>query len=613
MTKATSASLTPPVAFSRRSRSSRPATSPEGLEIERTTGNIYFATPSPGFGEPDFDVFDDTGSLLQQFSGPFSETGQSPLFAIDNSSEPSAGDLYVTKLYEGQIERFTATGAPAGFVNAKGEPVNLPYVSGNVIIGTPMLKYPFSAEGIAIDSHGDIYAVASGPFPESRQGIVEFGPSGVFLGAISGEETPGVDGDRHEGGWGGRLTGLAVDPVSGDILVGVDSGAVDEFDSTGSFRSQITETSEGQPLGQVAQVVVDSKGDLYVNNGNIVAYGPGKILPSVRLAEPTHRTPSGVVLNASVNLEGQSASPDCEFEYVTEKAFEENVQAHGGDVDEGFADLSSGGRAACVPGPGAIRKMKSITVSKLKLADYHVRCCVSLSSGGYNNGCAGGYFATASLAFTAPAAPVVDSTSASNVSSEYAELGAQIDPRGAQTSYHLEYDTREYLSVKGLMVSSVPVPDVSIGSGGATGSADAAVVREVGPLVPGTVYHFRVVATNAVGVAVGPDRVFATLPSAVAGLPDGRAYELVTPVDKGSATDMFNEANSEPGEFLNSDKGYAAESGEGFLLSASLAAFGPFPSSYENAYRFLPHGQRLADDRACLAVARLADNPQSCR
>ncbi len=559
--------------------------SPEGLEIERTTGNLYLTTQQLGGGEPEFAVFDDTGSLLQQFSGLFSETSPPPRFAIDNSSEPSAGDLYVSKLYLSQIERFTATGAPADFVNAKGEPVNLPYVSGNMITGTPTLKYYFYPDSIAIDSHGDIYAVASGPFPESHQGIVEFGPSGVFLDAISGEETPGVDGDRREGGWGAKLTGLAVDPVSGDILVGVESGAVDEFDSGGRFRSQITETSEGQPLGGVAQVVVDSKGDLYVNNGDVVAYGPGKILPSVRLAEPTHRTPSGVVLNASVNLEGQPAT-DCEFEYVTEKAFEENVQAHSGDVGEGFADPSSGGRAACVPGPGGIPEDEKYHRVEAEIGGLTSGVVYRYRLAATTSGVLGGYFATASLAFTAPAAPVVDSASASNVSSEYAELGAQIDPRGAQTSYHLEYDTREYLSGEGPHGVSVPAPDASIGSGGATGSADAAVVREVGPLVPGTVYHFRVVATNAVGVAVGPDRVFATLPSAVAGLPDGRAYELVTPVDKGSATDMFNEANSQPGEFLNSDKGYAAESGEGFLLSASLAAFGPFPSSYENAYRF---------------------------
>ena len=61
-------------------------------------------------------------------------------------------------------------------------------------------------------------------------------------------------------------------------------------------------------------------------------------------------------------------------------------------------------------------------------------------------------------------------------------------------------------------------------------------------LAPGTTYHYRVVATNELGTVVGPDQTFTTETAAQAncpneqfrvgfsaGLPDCRAYELVTP------------------------------------------------------------------------------------
>jgi len=73
------------------------------------------------------------------------------------------------------------------------------------------------------------------------------------------------------------------------------------------------------------------------------------------------------------------------------------------------------------------------------------------------------------------------------------------------------------------------------------------VLHLIGGLAPGTTYHYRLVATNATGSTDGPDQTFTTFPSAAAqscpnaqfrfgygaSLPDCRAYEQVSPVDKG--------------------------------------------------------------------------------
>ncbi len=203
---------------------------------------------------------------------------------------------------------------------------------------------------------------------------------------------------------------------------------------------------------------------------------------------------------------------------------------------------------------------------------------------------------TEPLAFTTPHAPRVDSTSAADVSSRFADLHAQIDPLGADTSYHFEYDSRAYAGGERHGVS-VPVDDVAIGSGGPTGSADVSVVQPVSGLAPGAEYHFRVVAENEIEgrleVTYGPDSTFATLPLTGEGLPDGRAYELLTPPNKGSAEDMFSDPDGEAREFTNlSNVGYPSESGEEFILETK-AAFGSacgggssFAASATNVYVF---------------------------
>jgi hypothetical protein len=51
-------------------------------------------------------------------------------------------------------------------------------------------------------------------------------------------------------------------------------------------------------------------------------------------------------------------------------------------------------------------------------------------------------------------------------------------------------------------------------------------------LAPNVVYHFRVVAENSEGTFDTPDRTVETYPASRGQLPDGRAYEQVSPVDK---------------------------------------------------------------------------------
>jgi hypothetical protein len=131
---------------------------------------------------------------------------------------------------------------------------------------------------------------------------------------------------------------------------------------------------------------------------------------------------------------------------------------------------------------------------------------------------------------TLPVAPTVtaESESATNVGSSSATLSAQVDPGGAATTFFFEYGPTAAYG------SSTPVE-----SAGA-GSQPIAVRATLGGLTPDTQYHFRVVTSNAKGPpAEGLDATFSTLPTSTLGLPDGRGYELVSPLNNGNNEEVL--------------------------------------------------------------------------
>ena len=97
------------------------------LAIETASGDIYVA--KPGGGAQAVVAYDDTGHLLQSFGSGLA----SPFLAVDNSSEPSAGDVYVS--HTSGVTRFSPAGAPVDFTGCGAECAS--YVKANEITGTP--------------------------------------------------------------------------------------------------------------------------------------------------------------------------------------------------------------------------------------------------------------------------------------------------------------------------------------------------------------------------------------------------------------------------------------------------------------------------------------------
>jgi hypothetical protein len=133
------------------------------------------------------------------------------------------------------------------------------------------------------------------------------------------------------------------------------------------------------------------------------------------------------------------------------------------------------------------------------------------------------------LAFTSAnahaAEPVIGSESVSGIGSASAQLTATINPEGTSSAYHFEYGPSNAYG------SNTTVKNLG------AGSESLNVSIEITDLAAGTEYHFRVVvATGEDGVeARGSDMTFTTLPQSIVGLPDDRAYEMVTPPDNENA------------------------------------------------------------------------------
>jgi hypothetical protein len=587
-----------------------------GLAIDLVTGNIYVANTAL-VGEEiqsHIEVYDQSGALLQQI-GPLA--GRPNGIAIDNSTDPldpSAGDIYVSfePAHGGSgIEKFSATGASMSFESAGS--VN--YVSGNKITGTPTHEFKETGEalgGLAIDSQGDIYVMISQYFLGERgasPAVLEYSAGGTFLRAYLGEETPGLRGNHTEDGRGGGLNGLAIDPVSNHVLVSVRVGegrkiheeAIDEFTLAGQFVSQTTESAPGRPLHSGPSVThaiaADAEGLYVLSTGlsnlapeesehGVEVYGAGHFVPSLRLGEPSARTPSSATLNGSVDPETLPLG-DCHFEYVAEAAFLTET----GAGHDGFSNLSSGGSVPCTPAPAEVPADAAYHAVGAPIAGLVEGTVYRYRLAATSTGALGGTELSPSLAFTAPATPRIDSTAVGSISSSFADLRAQIDPLGLDTTYSFQYVDAGHYAMGAqdpyAAGASAPAAPADAGSGGPTGSVEATVTQQVGGLQPGTTYHYRVVARNAIGVTAGPDRSFTTLPATAPGLPDNRAYELVTPTDRGDAVEMFaGSPQEEPGQYVDQEFGYAASSGDRFLLALTLAAFGPFPAAEDNAYLF---------------------------
>ena len=543
--------------------------------------------------------------------------------------------MVVLHFPNGSVERVDAEGVAVPFTCPEG--IEKGYIDNNgELVGKPG-QPPWSNEnhpaikGVAVDSGsggagtvpGEVYVLNTTEIGEGE--VDEFSSAGCFVRAFSGVGVP----LRPLGS--SSLYGVAVDPTDGDVVVETEErresstvDVVDEFSSSGVYLGQVSGPSKGVFFGANSLngdghgggVAVGSGGLLYVavcekekvlgvceEGGSVVdVFGGGAFFAGAATGGVVSNSSSlgsvvlgGVVRGVSREVEegGLLSRKDlevskCGFEYLSEEVY----VREGGFVGAAVVP--------CLLGSGG-----SVEGERLEEKNYGVHGdVVGLEAGRVyvyrlvvetNKSEHGGVEDGAVASFAAAAAPVVESESVGGVSSSFAEFGGRVDPRGADTSYEFEYvDVAGYEAAEaGGAVDPfagggvVPVPEGDVGGG----DRGVSVSVPVGGLLAGTVYEYRLVASNSVGVADGAGGVFATVPAGPQGLPDGRAYELLTPVNKGDAEEMFGsppgpEAKIKDEAFQNYDLGYASEEGNQFLLMVTSVAFGSFPGAGANSYVF---------------------------
>ncbi len=498
---------------------------PGALAVNEETGNVYVLDRGNGRVEE----FGSMGAYVGQFNGSASPTGafswpsssEMPegAIAVDNSTnplDPSRGDVYVLDTGHHVIDKFTSGGA---------------YI-GQVVGASPSSPFDGSSNviGITVDSNGGLWVQR--PANEIDQ----------FNDASANEYVSAFEAKiRDEGtqrGGGLNHVGFAFDS-EGNFYVGEDTGEEPlifpaEFSKTGEVLAEKLDDEETTGLG------VDlSSDDVYVDHAtSVAAYGPSATsierFGSARMQESEGiavNSSTGAVYTSDVATQGIDlftafVVPDATTGSAS--SFAETSVTVGGVVNPDGLPVTScvfeygttesyGQSMPCSPSPGSGSDPETVSArleGLERLAKYHFRLSVA-NANGANQG--------QDRTFVTPEPVGLSEESVSDVSSTSALFSSQVDPHGADTTYHFEYGTSVSYG------ESLPAPPGDLGAG--TSSVVAAVRAQ--NLTPETTYHLRVVASNVLGTVYGPDQTFTTQAGGGAFvLPDGRAWEMVSPPAK---------------------------------------------------------------------------------
>jgi DNA-binding beta-propeller fold protein YncE len=435
------------------------------------------------------------------------------------------------------------------------------------------LKQP---NGVAVnEATGDVYVV-----DEGADRVVRFDKAGV-QGEFNGSGSLSGEGKAAGSGPGEVPTGefdkpetIAVDnscvlrklsepecatedPSNGDVYV-VDAGhlVIDKYTADGEYVGQIT-GAEARFTRTLDGVAVDSRGGVWVFQENGIINGFNNATPNAFARAIATGIEGFGLPGIAVDGEGdfylrESVGADRVGRIAkvssTGKVITEDVD--GKDATAVAADQSS--NDVLIDNITTVGVFGSALVELERLGEGHLSAGAGI---GVNASAETVYVADAGAGDIVvfgpvlPSAPTIESESesVSQVTSEAATLGAEINPRGEArepaTEYRFEY---------GACTSLVACP-----TSGYEGSAPApegqlspdfngqAVSVQVTDLRPDTTYHFRALAHNSHGEgAPGEERTFTTeaLGSELV-LPDDRGWELVSPPDKlGALIEPIEEA-----------------------------------------------------------------------
>ncbi|MET0602197.1 MAG: 6-bladed beta-propeller [Baekduia sp.] len=480
----------------------------------------------------------------------------------------SNGDVYVVDAGADRVQRFDAAGTYQSQFGSPGS-------------GNGELTFAGNVAGIAIDqSDGSVYVADTG-----NNRIQKFNAAGVYQGQFGAA-----------GSGDGELAGpiaVAVDQSSHDVFVADrDNNRVQRFDAAGAYEAQFGTPGAGYgELAAPSGLAVDSTGSVYVldsGNGRVQRFTNNGTLQGVFAPSTLNLSPQAIAVDpTSDHVFVSQYAPDFSGTQILELTAAGNVvETHGTALPGpgGIARRSSTGALYATDAYGTqVLTLDDVTPTELVAAamtgvtattgtahgtvnphsgpavTYHFETSADQASwtptpdagpitGGADTPVAADlsdlqpnteYFVrlVGSQRFAAPtisntvsfttdaAAPDVVTGEAVVVDDRSAILGGTVNPHNASTSYWIEYGPDTSYG------SRMPVAtDADAGGGG----SPVAMRQRITDLQAGTTYHYRLVAHNVAGTTPGADQTVTTRAAAVEE-PVGRAYEMVSPVDKAGA------------------------------------------------------------------------------
>jgi DNA-binding beta-propeller fold protein YncE len=485
---------------------------PMGLAVSEASKDVYVVDR----GNNRVERFDAAGSFIGEFDGSLAPTGalSSPTaVAVDNSKEPldpSAGDVYVVDAGHDAIDKFTPAGVlitqiteaspgssfgeldgvavdPAGQLwvyQASGEIDNFDDASLNGFVASR--ASPFGTGfGIAVDDADNLF-VERGAFFVAKLNVA----GETAIEAIGGEDESA------------EVTAFAVRAASGlSYLYRPHSETIVAFETAASTGNPVETISTVGVTASQGMAIDAETGTLYLANAGVdqIEIFREVLVPDLTTGPATDATESTATLTGTINPDAVALT-SCEFEYGL-------TMAYGSTVPCSPSAGEIGASSAPVEVTAVIENLQARGV-------YHFRLVASNA-----NGSSEGIDQT----FAVPSRPVIVEDAVSSVTSSSAGISALINPGDLPTKYVVEYGLTSSYG------ASLPAGEGDIHEG----LADVPISVYLEGLPAGTTYHFRIVAKNALGTTAGPDQTLRTQQAGASrGLPDGRAWELVSPSDK---------------------------------------------------------------------------------
>jgi hypothetical protein len=490
-----------------------------------SAGDVYLS----GFGTVQKFNSDGTSTSIE-FTGAATPQGSfsmlsfesffSGALAVDSSSGVNSGDVYVSDLEHGVVDKFSEAGEFICQINGEVEPSAAECAG---VTGSATPDGSIEPTGIAINAaNGDVWVSDL-----AHQAVDEFNPAGEYVEQIKDPHivSPGsialdsadnlyvtnttrIVGVKptgnnvvvfHEGTFARILDeheplSVTVDPGDDHVYVfESERQQVAEYDSMGTLIGTFGEPLPEKSEPKMLSVAVSRDGHVYGAEtfSNLVArYSSAITVPTVMTEPATAIGETGATLHGTVDPDvahGGGSVTACNFEFVTREAFE----AHG---FEGAA------QAACSPSvPLSAPQAVSATVTLEPSTAYKFR----LSATNANQ--VSSFGEVALIATLGP--PIVTEEKASTLTATGSNLSATIDASGFEADCHVEYVGEVAFAESGFTNATT---QACIPAAVAFTGTEVRVSAAVTGLALNTTYHYRFASTNSAGTTHGADQTFAT-------------------------------------------------------------------------------------------------------